>query len=91
MIKRFVDRKIKELGFEKTEDSLFGVTYEKENLEYKYTHCVYILHKNSGKHIVQSYEKECRKDTSGDYFNSVVGLEFKEMFWFWLRSVITFR
>ena len=45
-----------EVGFTKTSEDAYGVFYEKENKEYKYIQVIAILHKKSGRHIVQSYD-----------------------------------
>lgn len=53
-----VDKKIEEMGFKVVEENEYGVEYERYNENYKYTQCVSILHKSSGRHILQSYDKE---------------------------------
>ena len=53
-----VDERLADLGFVKVEDDKFVVSYERYNDTYKYTHVLDICHKASGKHIIQSYDKE---------------------------------
>lgn len=55
-----IDKKLKELGIIKQEESKHGAFYTKEIKEYGYTHCLDILHKANGSHIIQSYQK-CHK------------------------------
>lgn len=53
-----VDEKIAELGFKKVREDKYGVEYERfwGNLDDGYTQKVVILHKKSGRHILQSYD-----------------------------------
>lgn len=53
-----VDEKLSEIGFTKIEDNEYYVSYEREVEQYGYTQCLDILHKTSGRHIVQSYDKD---------------------------------
>ena len=70
-----IDDKIEELEFVKVEGSEYGAEYERYNTKYKYTHAVHIIHKSSGKHIIQSYDKE-----SSSVEGSIgVGLTYSEI------------
>lgn len=72
-----LDKKIEKLGYTKTSDNEYGIYYEKYVETYKYTHIVAILNKASGRHILQSYDKDCIcKDVCG---NAGVGLTYEEM------------
>ena len=53
-----VDEKLKEIGFVKIEEDKYGVKYERKNSEYNFTQSVDILHKASGRHILQSCDNE---------------------------------
>lgn len=53
-----VDKKLLDIGFIKVSENKFGVRYERKNNEFNYTHRVDIIHKYSGKHILQSYDPE---------------------------------
>ena len=53
-----IDKKLNVIGFNKVSEDKHGVSYERYDEKYKYTQCVDILYKNSGKHILQSYDKE---------------------------------
>lgn len=63
------DKKFEKLGFKKVDDGLH-VEYEKYNEKYNYTQVLALVHKQSGYHIVQSYDK-----SNGD----CVGLTMYEM------------
>lgn len=76
-----IDDKLKDLGFEKvveegeTEDDL-GTCYRRVvpiNGGDIYVHRLDILHKASGKHLIQSYEE----GTNSDGFNNTVGLTYE--------------
>lgn len=72
-----VDEKIKEIGFVKIEENNHGVMYERKNSKYNYTQSVDILHKDSGRYILQSYDKDLTdKKNIG---NTCVGLTEYEM------------
>ena len=66
-----IDEKFEEIGFKKVKDDQYAVTYERYNEEFKYTHVIAILHKASGHHIVQSYDKES--------IDTQVGVTYYEM------------
>ena len=53
-----VDEKISKLGFGKIREDKYGVEYERRigDFEDGYTQKVTILHKESGRHILQSYD-----------------------------------
>ena len=53
-----VDEKLKEIGFVKIEEDKYGVKYERKNSKYNFTQSVDILHKASGRHILQSCDNE---------------------------------
>ena len=78
MIKIFksIDEKFKEIGFIKVSDDEYGVSYERKNDKYNYTQVLNILHKESGRHILQSYDKDLF-DAKG-IGNTCVGLTYYE-------------
>lgn len=51
-----VDKKFEKLGFKKVDDGLH-VEYERYDKKFNYTQVLSLLHKESGCHIVQSYDK----------------------------------
>lgn len=69
-----VDKALKRLGFEKVrEDKRFIVQYERDT-KYGYVQCLDLCHKASGKHLIQSYQK----DVNSEGFNNSVGFTPKE-------------
>ena len=69
-----IDKKFEKLGFAKILENKFGVEYNKYIEEFDYNHVIQILHKKSGKHIIQSYQTPLNSDG----FNNCVGMTFKE-------------
>lgn len=72
-----VDEKLKEIGFVKIKEDKYGVRYERENSKYNFTQSVNILHKASGRHILQSYDNELMDQKK--IGNTCVGLTGYEM------------
>lgn len=72
-----VDEKLKEIGFVKIEENKYGASYERKNSKYNFTQSVNILHKASGKHILQSYDNELMDQKK--IGNTCVGLTGYEM------------
>lgn len=55
---RDIDEKLKSIGFIKVSEDEHGAEFERVNKKYNYMQCVCIIHKNSGKHMIQSYDKD---------------------------------
>lgn len=72
-----VDAKLAEIGFVKVRDDEVLVSYEREIKDYGYTQCLDILHKASGRHLVQSYDKNTFDELH--IGNLCVGLTHYEM------------
>ena len=72
-----VDEKLKEIGFVKIKEDKYGVRYERKNSKYNFTQSVDILHKASGRHILQSYDKDLIDEKR--IGNTCVGLTGYEM------------
>lgn len=72
-----VDEKLKEIGFVKIEEDKYGVRYERKNSKYNFTQSVDILHKASGRHILQSYDADLMDEKK--IGNTCVGLTGYEM------------
>jgi len=72
-----VDDRFADLGFEKIEESCYGVVYERYNEEYKFTQVLHLAHKASGRHIVQSYDKDL--SDAKNIGSTCVGLSMYEM------------
>lgn len=78
---KIADKKLEKLGFTKLEENKYGATYSRYNNEFNYGHKVAILHKKSGRHILQSYDSNLHK-VDGIYINEEVGLTYEELKWF---------
>ena len=72
-----VDEKLNDIGFVKIEEDKYGVRYERKNSKYNFTKSVDILHKASGRHILQSYDSELIDQKK--IGNTCVGLTGYEM------------
>ncbi|MBO5828750.1 MAG: hypothetical protein J6R59_09935 [Paludibacteraceae bacterium] len=72
-----IDKKFEKIGFIKTKEDKYGVTYERENAEYNFTQVLDILHKANGRHIVLSYVKDLMDVKN--IGNTCVGLTYYEM------------
>ena len=72
-----VDEKLNDIGFVKIEEDKYGVRYERKNSKYNFTQSVDILHKASGRHILQSYDSELIDQKK--IGNTCVGLNGYEM------------
>ena len=72
-----VDEKFADIGFKKTEESEYGVRYEKHEKKFRFKHTIDICHKASGNHIVQSYDTELSDQKN--IGNTCVGLTMYEM------------
>ena len=72
-----VDERFAEIGFIKVDESEYGVTYHKLDTNYRYTQCLALMHKASGRHIVQSYDVNLMDEKK--IGNTCVGLTMYEM------------
>lgn len=73
-----VDDKLNNIGFVKVEENKYGVEYERKNDEFNYTQVVSILHKASGRHILQSYDKDLMDEAKiGNVGVGLTGYEMK--------------
>ena len=73
-----VDEKLKEIGFVKIKEDKYGVRYERKNSKYNFTQSVDILHKASGRHILQSYDNELMDQKKiGNTCVGITGYEMK--------------
>lgn len=72
-----IDDKFSEIGFQKVQDDEYAATYERKNEKYGYTQVLDLRHKASGRHIIQSYDKELFDDKK--IGNTCVGLTYYEM------------
>ena len=72
-----VDKKFEKIGFVKVSEDKYGARYERKNEKYNYTQVLAILHKASGRHIVQSYDKDLFDNKM--IGNTCVGLTYYEI------------
>ena len=72
-----VDDKLKEIGFNKFLEDEYGVVYKRRDKKHNFVHKVTILHKSSGKHILQSYDQDLMDEKK--IGNTCVGLTGYEM------------
>lgn len=77
MLFKSIDKKIEDLGFTKVNEDEYGAEYKRYNKKYGYSQAVYIGHKKSGRHTIQSYDKNL-SDEKG-IGNTCVGLTYREM------------
>ena len=69
-----IDKKLAKLGFIKVEeDKEYIVRYERKEKQ-GFIHCLDIVHKANGGHLIQSYQK----DTNQEGFNNMCGLTTEE-------------
>lgn len=71
-----VDEKFAEIGFEKVEENEYGVTYKRKIEEHNFTQTLALLHKSSGRHLIQSYDAELMDEKK--IGNTCVGLTMYE-------------
>lgn len=72
-----VDEKFAEIGFVKIEEDKFGVTYERKSEKFGFVQVLAFMHKASGRHIIQSYDKNLTDEKK--IGNTCVGLSMYEM------------
>ena len=73
MLFKKIDERFSEIGLVKVSENEYGARYERVT-RFGYTQCVDLVHKASGRHLIQSYEK-CSNSVC---FNNVVGLSMYE-------------
>lgn len=72
-----VDEKLADIGFRKVSENKYGMEYERKDNVHNFTQIVSILHKETGRHILQSYDSDLM-DTK-KIGNTCVGLTGYEM------------
>lgn len=78
MFFKTVDEKLADIGFVKVSENQYGVDYERKDGKYNYTQVVSILHKKSGRHVLQSYDKDLfDKKKIGNTCVGLTGYEIK--------------
>jgi hypothetical protein len=81
-----INKLMKKYGYFLTEENKYGAYYEKQEPQ-DFTHVVCVIHKASGKHILQSYDKSVL-NINGKYINEGCGLETPILLLMWLKSKI---
>jgi hypothetical protein len=69
-----IENKIKKLGFKIIDKNELIVQFQRKNKQFNFIHGVDIVHKRSGKHIIQSFQN----DSPVFGFDYMVGLTFEE-------------
>lgn len=73
-----VDEKLAEIGFTKEKEDKYGCVYKRKDKKYNFTQEVVILHKKSGRHILQSYDPDLGDDKGiGSTCVGLIGYETK--------------
>lgn len=55
---KLADKRLSKLGFKKIKENEYGAFYERYIDEFKYTQVLHIASKESGYHIITSYDKD---------------------------------
>lgn len=71
-----VDEKFEKIGFVKVEENEYGATYKRKDKEYNFTQTLALLHKASGRHLIQSYDADLMDEKK--IGNTGVGLTMYE-------------
>lgn len=79
-----IDKAMKKYGYVKTKEGEYGAFYKKREPQ-GYDHIVCVVCKESGKHLLQSYDAEVHK-VGGMYLNSVCGVEIPVLMLMWLKA-----
>lgn len=71
-----VDEKFAEIGFEKVKENKYGVIYRRNVDKYNYVQTLELMHKDSGRHLIQSYDAKLMDEKK--IGNTGVGLTMYE-------------
>lgn len=71
-----IDEKFAEIGFVKIKEDEYGAVYKRRVDKYNYTQTLDLVHKASGRHIIQSYDEELTDQKK--IGNTCVGLTMYE-------------
>lgn len=83
---KMIDKMMKKYGYQKTEENQYGAYYEKLE-KAGYTHVVCVIAKQSGKHLMQSYDKECIEVPGRAWLiNEGAGVEVPVLLLMWLKA-----
>ena len=81
---KLIDKAMKKYGYTKTAENEYGARYSKWEPQ-GFNHIVCVLHKASGKHMLQSYDEKVL-EVGGDFVNSVCGVEIPVLLLMWLKA-----
>ena len=70
ILNKIADKGFQRLGYEKVKDNEHLVSYEIYDIKSHFTKCIDVCHKSSGRHLIQSYQK----DVNSDGFNNMDGM-----------------
>ena len=71
-----VDEKLAQIGFHKMAENEAGVIYERIRNQPKFVQQVFLMYKQNGKHIIQSYDRDLKDEKKVG--NTCVGLTMYE-------------
>lgn len=72
-----IDKKFAEIGFVKVDENKYGATYHRYVAKFDYVQTLDLMHKENGRHIVQSYDNNLKDQKN--IGNTCVGLTMYEM------------
>lgn len=81
-----INKLMKKYGYFLVKENKYGIYYEKQEKQ-GYTHVICIVHKVSGKHILQSYDKNVL-NMNGNYINETCGVEIPILLLMWFKAKI---
>lgn len=79
-----IDKLMQQHGYTKTREDKYGVYYEKKEKQ-GFAHVVCVLHKESGHHLMQSYDREVLK-IGERYVCEGCGVEIPVLLLMWLKA-----
>lgn len=84
--KVMIDKLMKKHGYVLESEDKYGAYYEKIEPQ-GFTHVVSVIHKQSGNHLMQSYDKQVLYgDGSIGLVNSMCGVEISVLLLLWLKA-----
>jgi hypothetical protein len=77
---------MRKYGYNLVHENFYGAYYEKQEPQ-GFTHVVCVLHKLSGRHIVQSYDQQVLQTDTKRYINEGCGVEIPVLLLMWFKFV----
>ena len=81
-----INKMIKKYGYSLVNENKFGAYYERQEKQ-GFTHVICVISKSSGKHLMQSYDKNVLEVT-GKYLNEGCGVEIPLLLLLWIKAKI---